>query len=126
MVNFRTDLATERKDIYQKANNLSQIEGIKTFKKEIDEKIKVEKVEITNQKGEASIGKPIGQYITMDIKDLKLAMEDEIETASRALCDELREVVSSHIDKEGEVLVVGLGNIYVTPDALRAQSNKSN
>lgn len=124
MVNFRTDLACERKDIYQKANNLSEIEGIITGKKEVNENIKVEKVEITNEKGEEAIGKPKGQYITMDIKNLKIAQQEEIEKAGSALSEELKPVIETHINKEEEILVVGLGNIYVTPDALRAKSYK--
>ena len=63
-------------------------------------------------------GKPIGSYITIDIKDLKIAQEEEIENAANALSGELKKILDAHIDKQGEVLVVGLGNIYVTPDSL--------
>ena len=119
MYNFRTDLASERWDIYQKANNLeNEIEGIESTKEEIDENIKVERVKITNEKGEKAIGKPIGNYITIDVKKLKIAQEEEINKASVTLSNELKKIIDMHIDKQGEVLVVGLGNIYVTPDSL--------
>ena len=119
MYNFRTDLASERRDIYQKANNLSnEIEGIESTKEEIDENIKVERVKIINENGEKAIGKPIGSYITIDIKKLKIAQEEEIQKAAETLSNELRKIIDTHIDKQGEVLVVGLGNIYVTPDSL--------
>jgi spore protease len=119
MYNFRTDLASERRDIYQKANNLeNEIEGIESTKEEIDENIKVERVKITNEKGEKAIGKPIGNYITIDVKKLKIAQEEEINKASVTLSNELKKIIDMHIDKQGEVLVVGLGNIYVTPDSL--------
>lgn len=119
MYNFRTDLASERRDIYQKANNLSnEIEGIESTKEEIDENIKVERVKIINENGEKAIGKPIGSYITIDIKKLKIAQEEEIEKAAETLSNELRKIIDTHINKQGEVLVVGLGNIYVTPDSL--------
>ena len=36
MYNFRTDLALERRDIYQKVNNLKQIDGIKSTEEEIN------------------------------------------------------------------------------------------
>ena len=39
MYNFRTDLATERRDIYKKANNLNDIDGIESTSEEINEKI---------------------------------------------------------------------------------------
>ncbi len=119
MYNFRTDLASERRDLYQKANNLSnEIDGIESTKEEVNENIKVERVKITNENGEKAIGKPIGNYITIDVKKLKIAQEEEITKASEILSNELKKVIDMHIDSQGEVLVVGLGNIYVTPDSL--------
>jgi spore protease len=74
MYNFRTDLASERRDIYKKANKLeSEIDGIESKKEEKDENIKIERVKIVNESGEKAIGKPIGNYITIDIKKLKIA-----------------------------------------------------
>jgi len=116
--NFRTDLASERRDIYQKANKLEQIEGIETTEEEINENIKVERVKVTNTNGEQAIGKPIGNYITIDVKKLKIAGEDEIQKASEVVTNELRNLIDRHIQKQDEILVVGLGNVYVTPDSL--------
>ena len=124
MYNFRTDLASERREIYQKANNLQEIDGIETNTEEIDENIKIERVKITNKNGEKAIGKPKGNYITIDIKKLKIAQEEELNRASEALTKELKKIIDEHVDAQGEILVVGLGNIYVTPDALRNKSNK--
>lgn len=74
MYNFRTDLASERRDIYKKANKLeNEIDGIESTKEEKDENIKIEKVKIVNESGEKAIGKPIGNYITIDIKKFKIA-----------------------------------------------------
>ena len=68
--NFRTDLATERRDLYRKANNIeNEIDGIESEKEEINENITVERVKITNEEGQKAIGKPIGNYITIDIKN---------------------------------------------------------
>ena len=119
MYNFRTDLASERRDIYNKANKLeNDINGIESEKEEINENVKVERVKITNENGEKAIGKPIGNYITIDVKKLKIAQDEDIEKAAETLANELKKVVDMHIDNQGEVLVVGLGNIYVTPDSL--------
>lgn len=119
MYNFRTDLASERRDIYQKANQVKgELDGIESEKEEIDENIKVERVKITNENGQNAIGKPIGNYITIDVKSLKIAQEEEIQKAAETLSKELKKVIDTHIDNQGEVLVVGLGNIYVTPDSL--------
>ena len=118
MYNFRTDLAQERRDIYKKANNLEKIDGIESESEEINENIKIERVIITNENGEKAIGKPKGTYVTIDIKQLKLATEEEIQKASESLTSELQKILEKHIDKKGEILVLGLGNIYVTPDSL--------
>ena len=118
MYNFRTDLAVERREIFKKNNNLEEIDGIEVENKEIDENLKVSKIKIINENGEKSIGKPIGTYVTIDIKKLKLAEEDEIQKSAETLSEELREIINKHISPKDDILVVGLGNIYVTPDSL--------
>lgn len=119
MYNFRTDLASERRDIYQKANNVEgQINGVESEQEEIDENLRVERVKITNEEGEKAIGKPVGSYVTVDIRGLKIAQEEELEKAATVVSRELGKIIDNHIDTQGEILVVGLGNIYVTPDSL--------
>ena len=117
-INFRTDLALERRDIFQKSSNLNQIDGIETEEQVINENIKVSKVRITNANGEKSIGKPIGDYITIDIKNLKIADEDEIQKSAEILSNELKPIIGKHINYKDDILVAGLGNLYVTPDSL--------
>ena len=123
MFNFNTDMADERRDIFRKANNLKEIPGVETETIEEGENIKTNRVKITNEQGEQAIGKPIGTYITIDIKNLKIAEDEEIQKASEIVTKELKELINRHIDKEGDILVVGLGNIYVTPDSLRTKSS---
>lgn len=118
MYNFRTDLALERKDIYQKANKLNEIDGVECTEEKIDDNIKVSKVKIVNKNGEEALGKAMGNYITIDVKKLKIAGDEEIQKASEVVANELKEMINLHTEKKGEILVVGLGNIYVTPDAL--------
>ena len=118
MYNFRTDLAVERRDIYKKVNQLNQIDGIESTEEDINENIKVSRVKITNKNGEQAIGKPIGNYITIDVKKLKVAGEEEIQKTSETLTQELKNIIDLHTTKQDEILIVGLGNIYVTPDAL--------
>lgn len=118
MFNFNTDLADERRDIFKKANNLENIPGIETETIEEDQNIKTNRVKIIDNQGAQAIGKPIGTYITIDIKNLKIAEDNEIQKASEIVTKELRELINKHTNKEGDVLVVGLGNIYVTPDSL--------
>ena len=119
MYNFRTDLALERRDLYKKANNIEkEIDGIETEEENIEDKIHLSRVKVTNKQGEDAIGKPIGNYITIDIKNLKTSNEDDIQKASEVVTKELKNLIDKHIDNKSPVLVVGLGNLYVTPDAL--------
>ena len=115
---FRTDLADERREIYRKANKMEEIDGIQSQEEEFNEHIKKTKVNVTNETGEKAIGKPKGTYVTIDINNLKVAQEQEIEEAATCLSQEIKELIKKHIDEKAEILVVGLGNEYVTPDAL--------
>lgn len=118
MYNFRTDLALERRDIYKKVNKLQEIDGVESTEEDINENIKVSRVKIANENGEKALGKAIGNYVTIDVKKLKIAGEEEIQKTSEVLSSELQKMIDLHTDKQGEILIVGLGNIYVTPDAL--------
>lgn len=118
MINFRTDLALERRDLYRKANNVKdEIPGIETEEEE-KKNTKITRVKITNNEGANAIGKPIGNYITIDIKNLKLATEEEIQIFAECLADELSNLYEIHLNGKEDILVVGLGNMGVTPDAL--------
>lgn len=118
MFNFRTDMAIERKDIYKKQNNIeNQIDGIETEEEEKDQ-IKISRVKILNEQGEKALAKPKGDYVTLDVKNIKTVDEEGIEKIAEILGDELREIIKKHISDTEDILVVGLGNLYVTPDAL--------
>lgn len=119
MYNFRTDLALERRDIFKKANNIEgNIPGIESTKKQVSDSILVEKVRVINEEGESAIQKPIGDYITIDVKKMRNISEEEIQKISDTVSVELKSLIDKHIDEKGEILVVGLGNLYSTPDSL--------
>lgn len=119
MYDFRTDMADERRDIYKKANKLEQeIPGIETISKVENKNVKSNIVNILDKNGEEALGKPVGKYVSFDLKNLKLADEEEIESSSVVISNELKNMVSEKIDDKGEVLVIGLGNQFVTPDSL--------
>lgn len=118
MYNFRTDLALERRDIYQKANKIEEIDGIKSEEEEVNDKIKTYRVKVENDVGAQAINKPIGNYITIDIKKLKLATDEDIQVAAETLSKELKVLLNAKVQSKDDILIVGLGNIYVTPDAL--------
>lgn len=118
-INFRTDLALERRDLYRKANNLDkEIDGIKTEEEENGPRIRTSRVKVLDENGAKAIGKPVGSYITIDIQKLKVATEEDIQESAEVLAKELRVLLGEHANPKDEILVVGLGNQYVTPDAL--------
>lgn len=118
MLDFRTDMADERGEIYRQFNKINEIPGIETFENEVDDKIKINVVRVINEEGEKAIGKPIGNYITIDIKNLKCVIDEDKEKAISVVKDELKKIIETHCNSNDEILVVGLGNQFVTPDAL--------
>lgn len=107
-MNFRTDLALERKEYIHK----EELDGIREEKKETHG-VRVTTITVENEKGEKLLSKPKGKYITMEIGSF---MKNADLFSGRLTA--LREELSSLIPKEGTVLVVGLGNEKITPDAL--------
>ena len=119
MFNFRTDLALERRDIFRKANNIeNEIDGIEAEEIDENDKIKITKVKVLNENGANAIGKPIGTYVTIDIKKIKVATGEDIQNAAQILSRELKKLIDIHSIPTDDILVVGLGNGYVTPDSL--------
>lgn len=118
MYNFRTDMAVERTDIYKKANSIQDnINGVEV-ENITQENVDISRVKITNEEGEKALGKPIGNYITLDVKNIKIADDEKIAKISEEVANELRKVIGEHVKDTEDILVVGLGNLYVTPDAL--------
>ena len=118
MYNFRTDMAIERRDLYQKANKVKETPGIQVSQEQVNKDISISRVEVQNEQGEQAIGKPIGNYITIDIKNLKIATEEEITKAGEVVTKELKALMQPLVQEKEDILVVGLGNVYVTPDSL--------
>lgn len=114
---YRTDLAIERKELLDEARGSAKdIEGVALEKIKYDEDITSTRIKILNPIGEMQLEKPMGSYITIEVDGI-LEEKDEIkERAGKALAKELAELIKFHYHLK--VLVVGLGNDKVTPDAL--------
>lgn len=118
MYNFRTDLALERNEIYKNKNNIaSNIDGVEV-ESESKENIEISRVKIINENGSKALAKPMGNYITLDVKKIKLLDDEKIQEVAEVLSEELRSIIIKHVKECDSILVVGLGNRYVTPDAL--------
>ncbi|PHO08362.1 GPR endopeptidase [Thermoanaerobacterium thermosaccharolyticum] len=114
MFSIRTDLAVEARELY-KDGHAGEIPGVSIDEKEEDG-IKVVKVSILNDEGAKAMGKPIGDYITIEAPDLRyrdIELEDKV---AQKLADVIKEI--SNVNVNIKTLVIGLGNWNVTPDAL--------
>ena len=119
MYNFRTDLALERRDIYKETNNIKgEIDGIISEEEEVSKTIKVTRVNVVNENGAKSIQKPIGTYTTIDVEKMRNITEEEISKISNTMSEELKKLINKHVGKTDEILIVGLGNEFSTPDSL--------
>lgn len=115
MYQVRTDLALEAREKYQKDN--VEVKGVQVKKKELKDNITVTKVIIETENGAKIMGKPKGSYITLEAPDMADSDEDYHKEISEQLAEILKELMPIE-KKELAVLIVGLGNREVTPDAL--------
>lgn len=116
MTNVRTDLALEAKEIYQEKHRKEKdIDGIEVIN-EIDNDIKVTTVKVKDENGVRKIGKPKGNYVTIDIPEFTAYDGETMDRVSQVVSEILGRMIN--IDVEKTALVVGLGNWKVTPDAL--------
>ena len=117
LVNFRTDMADERVDEYKKVNNLSSLDGIEVLQKSND-LVTITRVNVLNKNGEEALQKKIGSYITVETKDIKYLDDEQENILVKCVGDEIKELVNSINKNNASILIVGLGNEYITPDAL--------
>ncbi len=107
---IRTDLALEQKEMHHGLPN-----GVTCEETKSDSAL-ITKIIIENDEGAAALEKPKGIYITVEVPSFtdNLKNEDLIKTVADQL--------SILLPKEGDVLVVGLGNRDITPDSLGPKS----
>lgn len=118
---FRTDMAVERRDLYKAANKIEEeINGIECEEEKIND-INITRVKITNEEGEQALQRRIGEYITIDIKKLNNITIDKEQEIIDVFSKELLKIIDKHINREEEILIVGLGNEFATPDSLGAK-----
>ena len=105
---IRTDLALERHEMTEDTD----IKGVKISYSQNDD-CKATIIDIDSPEGANALSKPIGRYITLEMQSFP---------DSSALADGRLEMLTASlkglIPEEGTVLVVGLGNPEITPDAI--------
>lgn len=116
---FRTDMADERRDLYKKANNLEdEIAGLECEEEKKDE-VKITRVKVLNEEGEQALNKKKGNYITIDLKKVDNLTDVEKEKLEDIISEEISKLSSNCLkSSEDEVLIVGLGNNDLVCDSL--------
>lgn len=113
---FRTDLAVEAIENHKTAAALPHVrQSDRTL-----EGFAVHKVRILSEDAAREIGKPQGRYLTLELDALIRREEDAFPRACKALSTLLRELLPRPND--GPVLIAGLGNRMITPDAIGPQT----
>lgn len=113
---FRTDLAVEAIENHKTAAALPHVrQSDRTL-----EGFAVHEVRILSEDAAREIGKPQGRYLTLELDALIRREEDAFPRACKALSTLLRELLPHPND--GPVLIAGLGNRMITPDAIGPQT----
>ena len=113
---FRTDLAVEAIENHKTAAALPHVrQSDRTL-----EGYAVHEVRILSEDAAREIGKPQGRYLTLELDALIRREEDAFPRACKALSTLLRELLPHPND--GPVLIAGLGNRMITPDAIGPQT----
>lgn len=108
----RTDLAVEMKEEIQ---GDEPIHGVHVMTKNNgDTDIKEVRIVVENESGAMSLGKPVGTYITLESDLLRKEDESFHQPMMEVLAKNLRQFVGN----KKRIMVAGLGNRDVTPDAL--------
>lgn len=115
--NVRTDLALEAMEM---AMELQQ-EPLAGVDKEVSEDngITITRLHVKDEVGSRAIGKMIGHYITLEVPELRNGdtnLQDRVATHFAKEFEQF--LVRLNISNDAKVLIVGLGNWNVTPDAL--------
>lgn len=114
--NIRTDLALETRERF--VSDHVEIPGVSVEETYDEEReIRTTRVVVETENGAKMIGKPVGTYLTIEAPNMAVPDEDYHREISKKLAEDIKELVPER-KEEVSVLVVGLGNREVTPDAL--------
>lgn len=118
---IRTDLALEEKESIHAEG--MEVGGVSLREwKEGQGAFRITEVVVQNESGARAMGKPVGRYLTLEAEGLRWAEESYLQDFAMELARQLRRMSQRFaLAPEGNILVVGLGNEAVTPDALGAR-----
>ena len=105
----RTDLALEERE----SRGAADLEGVRFLERDISG-YRVSEVIIENEIDSQALCKPAGRYITIELDRLIRREDSAFEDGARALAS----LLSALLPENGLVLIAGLGNPAITPDAV--------
>ncbi len=108
---YRTDMAEELHGSNKKACEKSG--GIESSLYSEDG-VRISRIRVVSKEGEEAIGKPQGTYVTLSVGEDWPSDGTQVLSLSRMIAKNLRPL----LPPEGEILVAGLGNRFITPDSL--------
>ena len=108
---FDSDLALERR------RASTYVEGV-DYKRDVCFGGVWERIKVSSEAGERSIGRPMGLYDTLTLPHLDGIMPDDVEDAKDEIARELCRMCDLCDISPERILVVGLGNRDLTPDAI--------
>lgn len=110
----RTDLAMEARELWQEqAGQTTELAGVRAREHQ-SKGIRTTVVEILDQRGVRALQKPEGTYVTLELE--RGSLRDRSGFSRAAV--RLGRLLASMVPRSGPVLVAGLGNRAVTPDAV--------
>lgn len=113
----RTDLALEAREMATRRLG-DRIPGIESQTEEEDG-ITVTRIHVANEQGSKAIGKMIGHYVTIEVPELRRKDSVLQDRVAKVFAREFERFLAAiRIPKDAKVLIIGLGNWNVTPDAL--------
>ena len=112
----RTDLAIEAREMVREGREeAGEPDGVQVETRHTED-YELTRVHILTEQGSQTMGKPVGSYITLEAQKLKENDPESHSSIVAVLSKELQHLAKPK--KRGTVLVVGLGNWNITPDAL--------
>ena len=117
----RTDLALEAREVWEdSASSQTELRGVWARDLTVDG-LNVTRVKILDDVGAETLGKPKGAYTTIELSDISHRTGQAFPKAIKAVASEMRELFPK---TGGCVLIVGLGNDAITPDAVGSSAVK--
>lgn len=114
---FRTDLALELNRMHNADLSLPGV----TQTEQQRNGTRITRISIGSEQAASVLCKPVGTYVTLELGAFLRREENAFENTAHVLADELRGM--AQLSPDGGVLVVGLGNRAITPDAVGPETS---